>query len=181
MSEKTPFRFEEITGFKSVSFSAVCKDPEAIAMSALRDWAIKNISDYEARRYIGFAPKGHHPDGNDSDFHAYEGQMILYGSEGGGRTFMGAEVTDAPAGLYIVGDVIQGEYKNDGTVDIGLCMQKASQRIFTYIQNTGDYDLDLGERPFLEEYLYPKEWFSSDNPSDVLADLKLWLPIKKHS
>lgn len=175
----TWIKFEEIANLKAVSFTAVCEGPEAAAWYALRDWAIKNISDYESRRFIGFAPAGHHPNGQDSDFHAYTAQMLLYGCEGDGQTYMGAKVTDAPAGLYLVGDVTLDKFCEDGTADIGACMQKSSQIIYAHMQSMGSYDLDFSGRTFIEEHLFPKEWFTANDPSGIFADFKFWLPIKK--
>lgn len=62
-------RIEELDNVKAVSFQANCDGPETPAWNQLREWAIKNLNDYEARRYIGFAPMGHHPTGEDNDFH----------------------------------------------------------------------------------------------------------------
>ncbi len=172
-------RIEELKNFKVVSFTAVCDGPETPAWYALRDWVIKNISDYEVRRFIGFAPEGHHPNGEGSDYHAYTAQMLLYGDEGSGQTYLGAEVSDAPAGLFLVGDVALDEYCEDGSVDIGKSMQKSSQIIYSHMQNMGGYDIDFCGRTFLEEHLFPKEWFTSDDPTGISADFKFWLPIKK--
>lgn len=175
----TNIRFEEITNLKAVRFTAVCEGPEAAAWYALRDWVIKNVSDYESRRFIGFAPAGHHPNGQNSDFHAYTAQMLLHGHEGDDQTYMGAEVTDAPEGLFLVGDVVMDKYLEDGTPDIGPCMQKSSQIIYAHMQSMGGYDLDFDGRTFLEEHIFPKEWFTAHDPAGISADFKFWLPIKK--
>lgn len=180
MAEKnTLIRIEEFKNCKAVSFTAICEKPENAAWYALREWALKNISDYEARRCIGFASEGHHPNGENSDFHAYTAQMLLYGDEGNCETYRGAEVTGAPAGLFVVGDVAQDEYHADGSVDVGMSMQKSSGMIFARMQNLGCYDLDFAGRTFLEEHIFPREWFTADDPTGISADFKLWLPIKK--
>lgn len=180
MSENNALiKFEELKNTKAVSFTATCGGPEAAAWYALRDWVIKNVSDYESRRFIGFAPEGHHPNGESSDFHTYTALMLLYGDEGDGKTYMDAEVVDAPKGLFLVGDVVMDEYLEDGTPDIGLCMQKSSQIIFSHMHTLGGYDLDFCGRTFIEEHIFPKEWFTADDPDGICADFKFWLPIKK--
>lgn len=92
---------------------------------------------------------------------------------------MGAKVTYAPAGLFLVGGVTLDEYMADGTADIGACMQKSSQAIYAHMQSMGGYDLDFDGRTFLEEHLFSKEWFTAGDPSGIFADFKFWLHIKK--
>ena len=114
-----------------------------MAWNQLREWAVKNLNDYEARRYIGFAPKGHHPTGEENDFHEYKAQMVLHGEEGLNTTLLGAKVSDAPKGLFLVGDVVLNEFNEDGTLDIGLSMKKSSQTIYECMLDMGGYDVDL--------------------------------------
>ncbi|HWT76387.1 MAG TPA: hypothetical protein VN258_16945 [Mobilitalea sp.] len=45
--------------------------------------------------------------------------MFLYGDEGANETFLGAQVCDAPKGLFLVGDVALNDLHEDGTIDIG--------------------------------------------------------------
>lgn len=180
MSKKQELvRLEELKNIKAVSFTVTCEEPETTAWTAMRDWAVKHIPDYEARRFFGFASEGHHPNGEESDFHTYTAQMLLYGNEGSFPTFMGAEVSDAPSGLFLTGDVILDEYQEDGSPDIGLSMKKSSQEIYNRMQDMGGYDLDFCGRTFLEEHLFPKEWFAADDLAAIPADFKFWLPIKK--
>ena len=78
---------QELDNVKAVCFVANCDGPETQAWSQLREWAVRELSDYEARRYIGFAPRGHHPAGEGSDFHEYKALMLLYGAEGSSGYF----------------------------------------------------------------------------------------------
>lgn len=95
-------RIEEHSNERVVSFFVNCKGPEKIAGGLLREWAVKNLSDYTARRCVGCAPKGHHPNweehqpNEEAGLHEYIMQMLLFGDEGNGDTFLGADVCDAP-------------------------------------------------------------------------------------
>lgn len=172
-------RIEELNKAKVVSFYAKCDSPETTAWYQLREWAVKNLNDYQARRYIGFAPMGHHPAGEDNDSHEYKAQMILYGSEENDKIFDDAEVCDAPKGLFLVGDVVLNEFFDDGTIDIGTSMKKSSQTIYECMLSMGGYDVDFDGRTYLEEHIFPKEWFTTDEPAKIPCEFKFWLPIKK--
>jgi len=172
-------RIEEMDNLKVVSFYENCDGPETPAWNQMKVWAVKNLNDYEVRRYIGFAPAGHHPAGEDNDYHEYNAQMILYGEERNGKTFFDVEVFDAPKGLFIVGDVVLNEFFDDGTIDIGTSMKTSSQIIYECMLDMGGYDLDFDGRTFLEEHIFPKEWFKAEDSSKVQTEFRLWLPIKK--
>ncbi len=176
---KSLVRIEELNHMKVVSFQVNCDRPETLAWNQLREWAVKNLNDYEARRYIGFAPNGHHPTGEENDFHEYKAQMVLHGEEGLNTTLLGTKVSDAPKGLFLVGDVVLNEFNEDGSLDIGLSMKKSSQTIYECMLDMGGYDVDFDGRTYLEEHLFSKEWFLADNPSKVPVEFKFWLPIKK--
>ena len=83
-----------------------------------------------ARRYIGYASGGHHPNGPEETAHEYCAMMLLHGDEGNTENFLGAQVTDAPKGVFLVGDVVLNEYFDDGTIDIGLSMKNSSQTVY---------------------------------------------------
>lgn len=179
IGSKPLVRIEELNNLKAVSFQAHCKEPEKQAWNKMREWAVKNLNDYEARRYIGYAPYGHHPAGSEEDFHEYNALMLLYGEEGKDVDMFGAKVIDAPKGLFLVGDVVLNEFNDNGTIDIGLSMKKSSQTIYECMLNMEDYDIDFNERTYLEEHIFQKEWFLADNPEEFQAEYRFWLPIKK--
>lgn len=64
MGTKPLVRIEEHSMERVVSFYVDCRAPEEAAWNQLRDWITKKRNDYKARRYIGCAPKGHHPNGD---------------------------------------------------------------------------------------------------------------------
>lgn len=179
IGSKPLVRIEELSNLKAVSFQAHCKESEKLAWNRMREWAVKNLNDYEARRYIGYAPYGHHPAGSEEDFHEYNALMLLYGEEGKDVDMFGAKVIDAPKGLFLVGDVVLNEFNDNGAIDIGLSMKKSSQTIYECMLDMEDYDIDFNERSYLEEHIFQKEWFLADNPEEFQAEYRFWLPIKK--
>lgn len=176
MGKKPIVRVEEFSGVRAVTFRAEGIDPEDKAFSMLREWAAGVLNDYAARRCLGYAPKGHHPEGESSDSHEYVAQMLLYENETGENgQFHGAEVDNAPQGLYIVGDVVLNEFHEDGTIDIGLSMQKSSKEIYDCLLEMNTYELDMENRPFIEEQIFQPAWFTTGKGS---SEFKLWLPIR---
>lgn len=184
MGKKPLIRIEEHSKERVVSFFVNCCGPEEVAWNLLRDWAVTNLKDYSARRYIGCAPKGHHPKGEghhqneEIGYHEYMAQMILFQDEGKSDNFLGADVSDAPKGLFLVGDVVLNEYNDDGTIDIGSSMQKSYGVMAECLKDMGGYEFELNERPYYEEHIFTNEWFGGNGE---LAGFKLWLPIKKCS
>lgn len=186
MGTRPLVRIEEFSNAKVVSFEVNCLAPEDAAINLLKSWALQNISDYTARRYIGCAPKGHHAEGEehqsneDIGSHEYVMQMFLFEHEGCDRTFLGANVCEAPKGLYLVGDVAMNEFSNDGSIDVGTSMQTAYGIMAACLKEMGGYAFELKERPYYEEHIWHKEWFDGKLADDQnLAGFKLWLPIKK--
>ena len=169
----------ELKDEKAVMFQVWEEEPERQAWNMMREWAAKNLTGYEARRYIGYAPMGHHPKGEESDNHAYCACMLLHEAEWQSRDLKGAEISDMPGGIFLVGDVALNEFYEDGSVDIGLSMKKASQTIYEYMLEMGDYELDFNGRTFLEEHIFKKEWFLADEPEKIPAEYKFWLPVRK--
>lgn len=158
---------EELNNLRAVCFQVNCKNPETLAWNQMRQWATENLKDYEARRYIGYAPLGHHPDNSEEDVHEYVAMMLLYGQEGTKDTMFGAKVVDAPKGLFLVGDVVLNEFNNDGTLDIGESMKKSSQTIYECMLNMGNYEVDFDGRIYLEEHIFSKDWFLADHPEEI--------------
>lgn len=179
LGEKAFIRMEELGSYRAVAFYADCQEPETQAWNRMREWARGALTDYEARRYIGYAPRGHHPAGPEEAAHPYCAMMLLHSGEGDGDTFLGAEVVDAPKGLFLVGDVALNEYTDDGTIDIGLSMKNSSQMVYECMLHMGGYELDFDGRTYLEEHIFQKQWFTSGHPEQLLPEYKFWLPIKK--
>lgn len=175
---KSLVRMEELNNLRVVFFRANCENPETLAWNQMREWATKNLNDYEARKYIGYAPFGHHPENSEENGHEYVAMMFLHGEEGADGTMLGAKVADAPKGLFLVGDVVLNEYNNDGTIDIGTSMKKSSQTIYECMLDMGNYDVDFDGRTYLEEHVFRKDWFLAEHPEEIQAEYKFWLPIK---
>ncbi len=179
LGEKPLVRMEELSRCRAVAFTVKCREPETQAWNLMREWAVKNLNDYEARRYIGYAPGGHHPDGPQEAPHEYCAMMLLHGDEGKGEYFLGAQAVDVPEGLFLVGDVVLNEYCGDGTIDIGLSMKNSSRTVYECMVNMGGYEMDFDGRAYLEEHIFQRQWFTSEHPERILPEYKFWLPIKK--
>lgn len=181
MNTKSMVRIEEHGHERVVNFFVDCSAPEEAAWTLMRKWCIANLNDFTARRFIGCAPKGHHPNGEEHvsgeavGNHEYLAHMFLYEEEGNSNTFMGADVCNAPKGLFLVGDVALNEFNEDGTLDIGESIMKSSEVMTEFIKNTPDYEFDFATRPYYEEHVFTKEWFESGGDP---TGFKLWLPIK---
>lgn len=178
MGERPLIRLEELN-CRAVEFRADGATPETDAWNRLRVWAVANLGDYAVRRYIGFAPRGHHPNGEDESAHEYRAIMLLNGGEGADGEFYGASVTDAPRGLFLVGDVALNEYTDSGEVDIGASMTAASRAIYECMTDMGGYELDMGGRAFLEEHIFRPEWFTADDHEKILPEWRFWLPVRR--
>ena len=165
MGTKPLVRIEEHSKERVVSFFVNCKGPESAAWELLREWAVKNLRDYTARRCFGYAPYGHHPDGaghqpdEKEGFHEYVMNMFLLEDEGKGDTFLGAKVCNAPKGLYLVGDIALNEFDKDGSLDIGSSMQTSFKIMSDCLKEMGGYEFDLQERRYLEEQIFANEYW----------------------
>lgn len=179
IGSKPLFQIEELSNLKAVYFQVNCEEPEKEAWNKIREWVVRNFNDYEARRYIGYAPRGHHPEGSKEDSHEYIAMMLLYGEEGYNDNLYGAKVCDAPKDLFLVGDVVLNEFDDDGNIDIGGSMKKSSQTVYECMLDMEDYDMDFNERTYLEEHIFTKEWFLANNPEKLQTEYRFWLPIKK--
>jgi AraC family transcriptional regulator len=184
MSKKSLLRIEEHGNEHVVSFHVDCKAPETAAWEMLRKWCTDYLNDYTVRRFIGCAPKGHHPDGEQHQpkeeeiRHEYMAQMLLFEEESKNEAFKGADVTDAPKGLFLVGDVTLNEFDDNGNLDIGSSMMKSFEVMKSFIDNTCGYSFDMESRPYYEEHVFSKEWFHTGGDPD---GFKLWIPIKKEA
>ena len=183
---KPILRIEDCSYERVVSFFVNCQGPEEAAGNLLREWAVKNLSDYTARRYVGYAPKGHHPEVEHHQpdepigSHEYLMQMFLFGNEGKNSKYYGADVCDAPQGLYIVGDVTLNEFDSNGNIDLGSSMQTAFGIMSECLKDMNNYEFDFGERRHREEQIFSNEWWINPSIGDAgLQGFKLWLPIKK--
>ena len=107
--------------------------------------------------------------------------MLLHGSEGKTGEFLGANVIDAPAGLFLAGDVALNEFFDDGTIDIGLSMKKSSQVVYECMLDMGGYEMDFDGRTDLEEHIFKKQWFTSEHPERIAPEYRFWLPVKRVS
>jgi AraC family transcriptional regulator len=181
MGTKPPAYIEDHSAERVVSFFVNCPAPEGAAWDLLRDWVTKNVLDYQSRRYIGCAPKGHHPNGADhhadeeAGAHEYVAQMLLVGNEEDNATYLGAGTCAAPQGLFLVGDVVMDVFNDDGTVNLGSCMETSFGAIAASLQEMGGYAFDFQARPYYEEHVFTPGWFGGQGE---LAGFKLWLPIR---
>jgi len=171
-------QLEDLQARRVAVFRAESAQPETDAWNALRSWATAHLTDYSARRCFGLAPQGHHPDGPEEAPHAYCAMLLLHGAEGDDATFHGAEVTDAPQGLFLVGDVALNEYDESGRIDIGASMVTASQTVYACLQQMGSYALDFPARSFLEEHVFDPAWFTAADHERILPNFRFWLPIR---
>lgn len=179
MGSKSIVQIEELSNLRAVCFQVNGKAPEEEAWNQMRKWAVSHLNDYTARRYIGYAPYGHHPVSSEEEPHEYIAMMLLYGEEGQNNYLSGVKVCDAPKGLFLVGDVVLNEFDANGNIDIGASMKKSSQTIYECMLDLKGYTIDFLERRYLEEVVFPKEWFTAENTKDLQTEYKFWLPIKK--
>ncbi len=182
MNETAIVKMEEHKNEKVVCFTVDCVDPENEAWGQMSEWCKRNVPDRVARRYIGVAESGHHPQGeehqNASEHikHPYKAMMYLVGDECGQGEFCGLKVEDAPSGLFLVSDVILNQYDENGSMDIALSMMKASEAFVKFIKNTGGYEFDCSMGIFYEEHIFSEKWFQNGGVPD---GFRMWVPIIK--
>lgn len=184
MNDTAIVKIEEHRNEKVVSFSVDCVDPENEAWGQMAQWCKKNISDRTARRFVGVAPAGHHPQGeqhqNASEHvrHPYKAMMYLVGEECGQEEFCGQRVENAPSGLFLVNDVTLNQFDENDNMDIALSMMKASEAFVGFIQNTPGYEFDCSAGIFYEEHIFSERWFQNGGPPD---GFRMWVPIMKNA
>lgn len=188
MEENKFMHIEEHSKQRVVSFEVNTRAPEEMAGNLLRKWGVENLTDYASRRCIGYAPKGHHSNGEshepneDIGSHEYVIQMFLHEEEGKEDYFYGAKVCEGPKGLFLVGDVALNQFHDDGTLDIGSSMQIAGSAMMEFLNDTKEYELDLLHRAYREEQVFSKEWWENEAIKDEgVIGFKLWLPIREQS
>lgn len=148
----------------------------------MSEWCKKNVHDRTARRYVGVAPLGHHPRGeehqNASEHvkHPYKAMMYLIGDECVREEFCGLKVEDAPSGLFLVNDVTLNQFDENDNLDIALSLMKASEAFVEFIKNTEGYEFDCSAGIFYEEHIFSERWFENGGVPD---GFRMWVPIIK--
>lgn len=182
MNGRTIVKMEEHRNEKVVCFRVDCSDPETAAWGLMSAWCRKYIPDRTARRYVGLAPEGHHPDGgrhrNASEHtrHEYVAMMYLVGSECGLEEFHGLKTEDAPQGLFLVNDVALNQYDENGLLDMAKSMIKASEAFTDFMQHTEGYEFDWEAGIFYEEHVFSEEWFRNGGFPDAF---RMWVPVRQ--
>ncbi|MCI9144298.1 MAG: helix-turn-helix transcriptional regulator [Lachnospiraceae bacterium] len=180
VNETAIVKMEEHRNEKVVCFAVDCIDPENVAWGQMAEWCKKNVPDRTARRYIGVALSGHHPQGaehqNASEHvkHPYKAMMYLIGDECGQEEFCGLRVEDAPSGLFLVNDVTLNQFDENDKMDIALSMMKASEAFVEFIKNTPAYEFDCPAGIFYEEHIFSEKWFQNGGVPD---GFRMWVPI----
>ncbi len=182
MNETAIVKIEEHRNEKVVCFIVDCVDPENEAWGRMSEWCKKNVPDRTARRYIGVALSGHHPQGeehqNASEHvrHPYKTMMYLVGDERSQSEFCGLKVEDAPSGLFLVSDVTLNQYDENDSMDIALSMRKASEAFVKFIENTAGYEFGCPVGIFYEEHIFSEKWFQNGGVPD---GFRMWVPVVK--
>lgn len=180
VNETAIVKIEEHRNEKVVCIEVDCIDPENAAWGQMSEWCKKNVPDRTARRYLGVALSGHHPQGgehqNASEHikHPYKAMMYLVGDECDRSEFCGRKVEDAPSGLFLVNDVTLNQYDENGSMDIALSMVKASEAFVEFIKNTAGYEFDCSAGIFYEEHIFSEKWFQNGGVPD---GFRMWVPI----
>lgn len=182
MNETAIVKIEEHRNEKVVCFTVDCVDPENEAWHQMSEWCKENVPDRIARRYVGVASSGHHPQGvghqNASEHvkHPYKAMMYLVGDERSREEFCGLKVEDAPSGLFLVSDVTLNQFDENENMDIALSLMKASEAFVEFMKNTAGYGFDCPAGIFYEEHIFSERWFQNGGVPD---GFRMWVPIIK--
>lgn len=182
MNETAIVKIEEHRNEKVVCFTVDCVDPENEAWHQMAEWCKENVPDRTARRYVGVASSGHHPQGvehqNASEHvrHPYKAMMYLVGDECSQEEFCGLKVEDAPSGLFLVSDVTLNQFDENENMDIALSLMKASETFVEFMKNTVGYEFDCPAGIFYEEHIFLERWFQNGG---VPNGFRMWVPIIK--
>lgn len=182
MNETAIVKIEEHKNEKVICFTVDCVDPENEAWRQMSEWCKKNIPDHTARRYVGVAPFGHHPQGDEHQSasehikHPYKAMMYLVGDESNREVFCGMKTEDAPTGLFLVNDVALNQFDENDDLDIALSMMRASEAFVEFINNTEGYEFDCPLGIFYEEHIFSEKWFQTGG---VPNGIRMWVPIIK--
>lgn len=180
MNETAIVRMEEHRKEKVICFEVDCMDPEEKAWGLMSEWCRRNVSDRTARRFLGVAPMGHHPEevqhqnASEHESHPYIAMMYLVGEEGIMDSFHGKKVEDAPEGLFLINDVALNQYDENGDMDMALSMMKASEAFMDFMKTTKDYEFDCGKGIFYEEHIFSEKCFQQGGFPD---GFRMWVPI----
>ncbi|HWS30134.1 MAG TPA: hypothetical protein VN512_08510 [Clostridia bacterium] len=79
--------------------------------------------------------------------------MFLFDHEADSAFCPCAGVSEAPKGLYLIGDVALDEYNDAGNIDIGSSMQTAYGVMRECLEELGGYAFDLQAQPYYEEHI----------------------------
>lgn len=182
MNETAIVKIEEHRNEKVVCFTVDCVDPENKAWGKMSEWCKMNIPDRTARRYVGVALSGHHPQDaghqNASEHikHPYKAMMYLVGDECDREEFCGLKVEAAPSGLFLVNDVTLNQFDENDNLDIALSMMKASEAFVEFIKNNAGYEFDCPAGVFYEEHIFSESWFQNGG---IPNGFRMWVPIIK--
>ena len=182
MNETAIVKIEEHRNEKVVSFTVDCVDPENEAWRQMSEWCKENVPDRTARRYVGVASSGHHPQGvehqNASEHvkHPYKAMMYLIGDGCSREEFCGLKVEDAPSGLFLVSDVTLNQFDENENMDIALSLIKASEAFVEFMKNTVGYEFDCPAGIFYEEHIFSERWFQNGGVPD---GFRMWVSIIK--
>lgn len=183
MNDKSIVRVEEHKHEKAICFEVDCFEAETEAWGRMSAWCKKYIPDRTARRFVGLAPKGHHPEGEmhqnavEHVKHPYQAMMLLVGEECEQEMLYDMPVIDAPNGLFLINDVALNQYDADGNLDIALSMMKASDAFVEFVQNTEGYEFDMQKGIFYEEHVFSEHWFQKGG---LPTAFKMWVPVILH-
>lgn len=182
MNETAIVKIEEHKNEKVVCFTVDCVDPESEAWGQMAKWCKEHVPDRTARRYVGVAPSGHHPQGaghqNASEHvrHPYKAMMYLIGDECFQEEFCGRKVEDAPSGLFLVNEVTLNQFDENENMDIALSLMKASEAFVEFMKNTEGYAFDCPAGIFYEEHIFSERWFQNGGVPD---GFRMWVPVIK--
>lgn len=182
MNETAIVKIEEHRNEKVVSFYVDCMDPETEAWNLMSEWCKNNVPDRTARRFVGVAPLGHHPQGEEHENasehvkHPYKAMMFLVGDEGNQEEFCGMKVEDAPAGLFLVNDVTLNQFDENNNMDMARSLMKASEAFVEFMKKTPGYAFDYAAGIFYEEHIFSERWFQQGGFPD---GFRMWVPILK--
>lgn len=182
MNQTAIVKIEEHKNEKVVCFYVDCVDPENEAWNQMSEWCKKNIPDRTARRYVGIAPIGHHPQGeghqNASEHikHPYKAMMYLVGDECNQTEFHGLKVENAPAGLFLVNDVTLNQFDENNHLDMARSLMKASEAFVEFIERTSGYEFDCTSGIFYEEHIFSEKWFQKGGFPD---GYRMWVSVCK--
>lgn len=182
MNQTAIVKIEDHKNEKVVCFYVDCVDPENEAWGQMSEWCKKNIPDRTARRYVGVAPLGHHPQGEEHQNalehvkHPYKAMMYLVGDECNLEEFYGRKVEDAPFGLFLVSDVTLNQFDENNDLDMARSLMKASEAFVEFMKHTSGYEFDCGAGTFYEEHIFSEKWFQKGGFPD---GFRMWVPVRK--